>query len=163
MFIEDKIMIIGPEGKLISAEIDEATIAAGPEKVEVFELASYPWIDTKGETCFKWVRVGPIKTKVPYPCVYTKKCKKKLLLKVYYPEDVQGDIEETLKKCALETVLYVIPFAAPQFIAGDYAGSVSTAMGKFAEKFPECVGQELAGKVRTEFVEDKECGEWERV
>lgn len=159
---ENQIMIMNSQGALIPAEIVEEPSLANV-KSEKFELAQYPWVDTKTELCYKWVKVGPLKTKIPYPCIFTKNCKNKLILTVYYPADVQGDIEETLKKCALESVLLAIPYAAPQFIAGDYPGAVSTAIGKFSEKFPNCVGGELAGKVSIDFSEEKICGDWVRV
>lgn len=126
---------------------------------KVLSISNWPEFKTK--TCYKWVRI-PFngRTKVPYPCMWRRTCRKAWYLRIVYSGTVElpDNIEKIIKDCSK---IALIP-ALPILLTGNVGGAVSAFLGSFKP----CLitkGIKEATKFSISFVTRKKCGEWKRV
>ncbi len=119
------------------------------------------WPEFKTKTCYKWVRI-PLngRTKVPYPCVWRRTCKKAWYLRITYGGSVSlpKDIEKIIKDCVKVALVPALPILL--------TGNVGAAVAAFLAAFKKCLiakGVQEATSFSASFYTRKTCGKWKRV
>lgn len=148
----------GTERDLI-IQHDLSNTLAKTWEIRVVKISSWPEVRTR--TCYRWVRI-PFngRTRVPYPCIWTRSCKKSWFLRITYggSTSLPNNIEKILKECAK---IALVP-ALPILLVGNVAGAVAAFLGAFKP----CLvakGIQQASSFSVGFIRRKECGKWHRV
>ena len=128
-------------------------------EMKVVSISNWPEFKTK--TCYKWIDI-PLdgRTKVPYPCVWRRTCKKAWYLRIVYGGTVSlpDNIERIIEDCSKTALVPAVPI----LITGNVGGAVAV----FLSAFKSCLvakGIQEATKFSAGFVSKKTCGKWKRV
>lgn len=151
---------------LISDDSDSVVIAHDTQNVlgktwEVHVLTVGNWPEVKTKTCYKWVKI-PLdgKTKVPYPCIWRRTCKRAWYLRIVYRggSSLPADIERIIKDCAKKALLPAVPILL--------TGNVGGAVAAFLQSFKACLiakGIQHAADFSAGFDSRATCGKWKRI
>jgi hypothetical protein len=133
--------------------------AAKTWEIQVASVGNWPEFKTK--TCYKWIRI-PLdgRTKVPYPCVWIRHCKKVWFLRIAYGGSggLPADIDKIIADCAK---IALIP-ALPILLTGNVGGAAAAFIGAFKH----CIiakGVQEAARFSAGFHSTKTCGTLRRV
>ncbi|PGV81985.1 hypothetical protein [Bacillus thuringiensis] len=170
--MEEKIILryFGENGEMKEVELNskenqELPLGAPGDETWEQELVSINGVpEVKMEVCYKRVGSGAFAVKVPYPCAYTRTSKQRLVLKVFYPGDVEKAVKDSIIECAKQGAIVGAAAAIPLFSTPATAVvAIQTGLVAFKEKFINCIGPELLNKVSYDIVHDSTSSDWHRV
>ncbi|UOB19361.1 hypothetical protein [Abyssalbus ytuae] len=147
----------------INIDIDTVHNSKNPKgrtwEIHVVTIGNWPEFKTK--TCYKWVDI-PLdgRTKIPYPCVWTRTCKRAWYLRIVYSggDTLPIDIEKIIKDCAKTALIPSIPLLL--------TGNIGAATSAFLSSFKTCLiskGIQQAANFSVGFKSRATCGKWRRV
>ncbi|MGE7988565.1 hypothetical protein [Lysinibacillus fusiformis] len=171
--MENKIILryLDKDGGVKEIELtsmDDRGVSFGGSGDDVWEkeLVSISGIpEFKAETCYKTIGSGRFKTKIPYPCMYTRLSKHSLTLKVYYPKDIEKAVIDSIVKCAEDGAITAAATVLPLFSTpASAAVAIQAGLEAFRAKFVDCIGPELVSKVSYDIEHDQHAeGDWRGV
>ena len=146
-----------------SEEVDGIIVGSNSngKRWEVHVATIGNWPEFKTQTCYTRIKI-PFDgwTKIPYPCVWTRTCKKAWYLTITYSgsSDLPGNIERIISECAKLALVPAIPLLL--------AGQVGAAISAFLAGFKQCLiakGIQEAARFGAGFDSRSTCGGWRRV
>ena len=124
---------------------------------KIVTVSNWPEFDRR--TCHEEIHLPwSDRERIPYPCVWTRKCKKVAYARLTYSGNDSSNIEKAIKECAN----IGLAAAAPLAVAGQWAA----AGVAFLEALKSCLlakGVNYIGRFNVGVHTTKQCSGWQRV